>query len=439
MTRLKNGWSGLRRTVLLLPLLGVCGLGSAGETQKADLFSGPGMKQVQLQGLTVRLGQPVQVSAQQPWREEPDGPWAFIHPVPTIARFPSGELMVAYSLVADTNQNPTYVSAFQISTDGGRSWGHRYDVIPDHQPWIYLPEPDGALLAIPAHLHQDDPEDFRNFHAPFTRFERGGRRLVMEPGGLRVVDCPWAVEMFPGRAPRSNWIARLKFDGSALRAGNRILATGYLSKVGELMRNLLLSSEDGGRTWRYHATIADSSSMPESVRGLGLGHPELGGAEGPSETAMIRLADGDLMAVFRVGSGRSWNLRRAYSSDDGRSWTPAEPIPPYSVEPSMLRIANGTIVLSTGRPGIRLWLSADPRGESWQDVDIVDHHNAWAPDATYAISSYGEGRWQTSSYTEIVEVSPNRLFLVYDRGAKPVPAHPGDLTRIFVLPIEVLR
>jgi hypothetical protein len=105
----------------------------------------------------------------------------------------------------------------------------------------------------------------------------------------------------------------------------------------------------------------------------------------------------------------------------------------------MLRLKNEIIALSTGRPGIRLWLSTDPRGTTWQDVDIVEHHNRWAPDSSYRIGSYGEDRSQTTSYTELVEVAPNRLLLVYDRGAKPAPVDENDLTRIFVLPIEVER
>jgi len=69
----------------------------------------------------------------------------------------------------------------------------------------------------------------------------------------------------------------------------------------------------------------------------------------------------------------------------------------------------------------------------------MQHHNRWAPDATYRIAEYEPGRWQTSAYTEMVEVAPNHQLLVYDRGAKPKPSGPGDLTRIFVLPIEIRR
>ena len=49
---------------------------------------------------------------------------------------------------------------------------------------------------------------------------------------------------------------------------------------------------------------------------------------------------------------------------------------------------------------------------------------------------------QTTSYTAIVEVAPNRIYLVYDRtpyGWKPVPAESGERSRIFLLEAEVQR
>ena len=120
-------------------------------------------------------------------------------------------------------------------------------------------------------------------------------------------------------------------------------------------------------SWTHLAlpfTIADATGLPEQ-------------SEGPTETAMVQLDNGDLMAVFRIGSGREMNLRRSYSKDAGRTWSQAEAIPPYSVEPSLLRTKNGTLALSTGRPGIGLWLSKDPMGKTWQEVDIIQHHNRW--------------------------------------------------------------
>jgi hypothetical protein len=257
--------------------------------------------------------------------------------------------------------------------------------------------------------------------------------MIFEPAGVKVVNWPWPVGIWRREVPETNSYANMAFDGSAIKTKGRLIATGYARKEGEKMQQaLVMASEDEGRTWKYLSTIAEPP--------LG-DNPSQKGYGGPSETALIELADGDLMAVFRVGSGKSWPLYRAYSSDGGQSWSKSDALPAYSVEPSMLRIQNDAIVLASGRPGIRLWISTDTRGKKWQDVDIVEHHNRWAPDPTYQIQERRDtpGTLQSSSYTGLVEVSPNRMVLVYDRGAKPSPASADDRTRIFAMPIEVQR
>ena len=430
---------GKRIVFLLAPWLWASGF-----APQPHLLATGEMTKVRLQRLSVRLGQPIPVT------QTIGHAW-----FPTLAKFPSGELIVTYAVSADSNANPYSVRAFQISRNGGHNWGHRYDLITDLQPAIYVPQGEGSLLAILAHLYQPEREERHNLHTSYNLFERGGSSVVVEPAGVRVVDWPWPVGTFPSQMPRTNWIARLKFCGDALQMGDRLLATGYMRTGGNLeprkeekVISLLFASEDKGRTWRYFSTVADPFVMtadarrrdPEDSRYQGRPWPqELLEA---SETSMIRLADGDLMAVFRVGS--LLDLGRAYSGDGGRSWTQVEPIPPFSVEPSMVRTQNDTIVLSSGRPGIRVWFSTDARAQTWQDIDILEHHNRWAPDASYRISQQGQrgGRGQTTSYTEIVEVSANRLLLVYDRapyGWNPTPVDSREWSRIFVLPIEVQR
>ena len=151
----------------------------------------------------------------------------------------------------------------------------------------------------------------------------------------------------------------------------------------EKVISLLFVSEDKGLTWRYFSTVADPSVMTADARRRDPEDPRYQGRPWPqdlleaSETSMIQLADGDLMAVFRVG--HFLDLGRTYSSDGGRSWSQVEPIPPFSVAPSMVRTRNDTIVLSSGRPGLRVWFSTDARAQTWQDIDILEHHNRWAP------------------------------------------------------------
>ena len=407
-----------------------------------DAFSNTIMRVVKLKGMTLRIGEPIQVAAQLAWQEGPQGRWAMNHPTPTIARFPSGELLVTYTQVSDGMDNPRDLSAIHFSEDGGKTWGEKNDLIPQHQAMIYVPTGPSALMAIPAYLKSDgDPQ---NFYANYTLLERGGRRIVIEPRGVKVVDWPWPVArnnwyyFFPGDVPGTfprRLYFHLYFDGNALEVDGGLIATGYAMKEGDTMfQSIVMRSEDKGRTWKYLSTVADASGLPWD-------------AEGPNEITMIKLADGDLMSVHRVAAlqnyeGRKWFLRRAFSSDGGRSWTKPESLPAHSVEPRLLQIKNGLTLLSTGRPGVHLWLTDNPKGDTWQDVDLVKLHNEWASDPTYKIRNIDGlpwSSWQTTGYTAMVEISPNRVLLVYDRSAKPWPQNNNDLTRIFVVPIQVDR
>src|SRR5207253_11106944 len=93
--------------------------------------------------------------------------------------------------------------------------------------------------------------------------------------------------------------------------------------------------------------------------------------EGPEETSVVRLADGDLLAVSRVGSGASSPLVRSYSADNGKTWSAPRAMVAFSVAPCLRRLQSGVLALSTGRPGIFLWLATGARGDEWDSVDIL--------------------------------------------------------------------
>ncbi|MSO22850.1 MAG: exo-alpha-sialidase [Acidobacteria bacterium] len=396
----------------------------------------PAGHEINLKGVKVRLGEPTQVT-------QTIGRAYF----PTLARFSTGELLALYALTEDSNSSAAYVSGFQISGDSGKTWGHRYDIIPEFGSTILYPKKeDGSILLIPHIVYQRTPGDTRNFHGLYSQFEERGRRIVMEPAGLQVLDWPWPVEAVPNKIPQTNWVLNLRFDGNAIRMGNRLIAPMHGTKKGDRFSTLMaVASEDEGRVWRYLSTIADGGILGAFKE------REL--AEGPNESGMVQLANGELMIVFRTGDGAGWHLGRAYSGDGALTWSQPDRLPAVGVEPSVVRCQNGIVALTTGRPGIYLWVSTDERAKSWQSVDIIDHHNRWAPDPTYRISYTTAGgttdggrhlhhKDQTTSYTEIVEVTPNRLLLIYDRtpfGWDPTPAASGELNRIFVLPIELTR
>jgi hypothetical protein len=383
------------------------------------------MREINLKGLRVTLEAPIQIA-------EGVGHCWF----PQMAQFPSGELLVSVSIVADAHGLPIHAQDIYISTDRGKTWGHRYTVA-EAMTSVKIPRPNGDLLMVPGRVYPDPPGQWRAFSGSYVCYQVGGQQIVIEAQSMRVEGFPRDIKpsaeahVLPGRVNHGEHC----FDGDGLEVEGRLLTTMYLRFRGdELYSTVVFASSDEGRTWRYLSTIAGPEAVPEAP-------------EGPCEPSMVQLETGELMCVMRVGSGPGWHLTRSYSEDGGRSWSVVDRLPAFSVEPSLRRLNNGTLVISSGRPGIYLWLSTDPRGESWQQIDLVAHHNEWAPGPEYTIvpeRSRDRGKRhasdQTTAYTELVEVEPNRLLMVYDRtpfGWNPVPRGSDERSRVFVLPMRI--
>ena len=47
---------------------------------------------------------------------------------------------------------------------------------------------------------------------------------------------------------------------------------------------------------------------------------------------------------------------------------------PFGVEPKIVKLPNGLLVISTGRQGQFLWVADDPP-ESWTPWNVAAHHN----------------------------------------------------------------
>ena len=108
------------------------------------------------------------------------------------------------------------------------------------------------------------------------------------------------------------------------------------------------SSFDEGVTWAYSSRVDVTQAMTTP-------------GEGPCEPSMVTLADGRVLAAFRLSGGIP--LWQSYSFDNGQSWTPPKAMIgkaasggagmiPYGVWPELLLLSNGALVLGSGRPGI---------------------------------------------------------------------------------------
>ena len=150
-------------------------------------------------------------------------------------------------------------------------------------------------------------------------------------------------------------------------------------------------SSDGGRTFPEISTIA---SVPAENRLF-------------NETDILRLRDGRFLAIIREGTPPKWS-HRSYSADEGRTWTPIEPVNFKGECPCLFQLRSGAILcvyrdvegLDLGRedstrPGISASVSEDD-GETWRSVGQL-----------YS------GENKDCSYPMIVRLPDGRLFCTY--------------------------
>ncbi|MBI3942440.1 MAG: exo-alpha-sialidase [Chloroflexi bacterium] len=392
---------------------------------------------------------------------------------PSIRKFSTGELMVGYSLHPDSDENLVHVTGISLSKDNGATWAHHCDVTGlSGRLDISLP---GGTLAGPSGPYKPEPlGQWRTFVANYGRFEQAGQRYNIDLWGSRIEGLPRDVEARKVWS-RSHWAVISPFDDTIEVEPGRYLSTSYMTFAGDTRyTTVALVSEDEGRNWRYLSTVAGADADTEA-------------REGFCESCLVKLENGDLMCVGRMGGGRDQLLARTYSSDGGKTWAQIDRLPGWSVMPDILRLSNGVIVISTGRPGLFLWFSTDPRGKNWQPLDVTAYHNAAmdGPLSTLSTHHISTGKYglepvtreqyrtvhfdfdnpeQTTAYTSILEVAPNRLLMVYDRipyGWMPVPTDaevrsrilaryptstlppdsmtPNERERIYILELEIER
>jgi Neuraminidase (sialidase) len=194
--------------------------------------------------------------------------------------------------------------------------------------------------------------------------------------------------------------------GRARRARSLLVSMYYRPASTNLRTVIVARSTDEGKTWSEYGTVA----------ALAPGHPDWVGSEGCSEVDFVRLKDKRIYAVFRTGSGGF--LGHTWSKDDGRTWSEPMSMGFRGVDPHLATLCNGMLALSTGRPdpvGVRFSPKGD--GTDWSapleifgGIDTREH---------------GLNKRRSTRYTDVLEVEPGRLIVVYDSvpyGWDPIPS-----------------
>jgi hypothetical protein len=170
-----------------------------------------------------------------------------------------------------------------------------------------------------------------------------------------------------------------------------------------MMRTIIVTSTDEGRTWKYLSTVA----VPEQGEPVG---------EGLVEPAITLLKDGRLLCIMR--SGHHFPLYASWSSDLGKTWTP----PMYTgldrgCDPCLITLHDGRVALSWGRRFPEGWSKITHEG----DKGLFTYPGKGY--TSLSISKDGGLSWNTfkilqpsgTGYSTIFEVEPNVIFMQVDQ------------------------
>ena len=285
------------------------------------------------------------------------------------------------------------------SDDEGRTWQFG-----DPFSWEAPPEVD-----FPLSIKKGDP--FSNFNMgtffSATTFTNGTRvlfshdaRLHTNPRFVHITSTnnglAWSppddsTVIFP--ETMTNQPTELIFEGEAqVTEDGRLLTTGFGRAVSKDKHStFLFESKDAGRTLTYVSTVATPAQASW-------------GSNGAAEPALLKISSNELICIMRTGiysgTGDQGNaiadsLLHAYSDDLGLTWKLRRMTIP-GVMPKLRRLNNGVIVLATGRPGNSLYFSSDNGHSFGREETITAPHI------------------KTTGYCDFIEVSPNRIFVVYD-------------------------
>ena len=361
--------------------------------------------------LKVQLGEPaVVVVATRPEK------WGW-YQFPSISRWPDGTVAASWGMALDSIVSyGSNASGDAISTDGGKTWqpfsgkskaigglllpnGDRLQVVTPKAiktSELRLPKPVEAAnenysnVKQPLYRHSELPPAVQGICQ--SRLAKGSTRWVSERAAL---DDPQAlryslIDLFP-----IIWWGdmHLASDGSVIAGiypGFRLRDDGTADPKGGVF---FYRSTDAGHSWKIQGRIPyqpDLAADPKGAERMGF-----------TEPAYEILADGTFLCVLRTTDGLGIGpMYASRSSDLGKTWSKSEVIAPFGVLPKFLKLENGVVVLSSGRPGVQLRFTTD--GKVWSEpFEMLPHEGEKEPDQI------------SCGYTSLLATGPDRFLIIY--------------------------
>lgn len=348
--------------------------------------------------------------------------WGFFQ-FPNIDRTANGNIVAKWNLTRDAIEAyGTDTRGSAVSTDVGKSW--REEPSEDPGNAVLLPNGDRLAIYTPKPIPEKELqlpapvgvglENYRksnfNFYrlselpesrqgVYFKRLKKGASKWELEKA---VLEDPQAARYsLAGLVPIVWWgDIHVAKDGSLI-AG---IYPGYLvdkdGKTDPRSGAFFYRSTDNGHHWSVQGRIPfqlDPAGDTLSARRMGY-----------TEPAFEILKDGTFLCVLRTTDGAGIGpMYGSYSTDQGKTWSVPQVITPAGVLPRLLQLSNGVLVMSSGRPGVQLRFSTDPRGMQWSRAFEMLPHD----DVKKELS--GGSAQVSCGYTGLLPTGSNKFLIIY--------------------------
>ena len=401
-------------------------------SQKADTF------RITRNGETiaiVRLGEPIMI-AQAEERED----WGYFQ-FPSLYQSDNGIIIAGWSMKEDAyTAYGEKTDGFRMSRDGGKTWEKldrdyfmkarsgvelengdflNYDtpISKDINDYPTFPEPvnQDPIAGYNFYFESELPLDLRGVYLEY--WDRQSGKIINKHSTLKDIELlRYTIDGF---MPVVWWGEIKKEKEGSLIAG--VYGGFYQNTEGDVLRTGIsfYRSNDIGNSW---SLVGKIPYQPDGK------FYYFDGNDGFTEPTFEILNDGTYMCVMRTGS--TTPMYRSFSKDEGLNWSIPEPFTPNGVKPNLLLLGNGTLILSSGRPGLQIRFCIDGDGKIWTEpvemMPFIDN----------------EGRYDlyglTCGYSSILKKNDDTFYLVYSN-FKIKNRNGEDRKAILFRKIEVIK
>ncbi len=324
----------------------------------------------------MRVSDPIVVSYSAPGESR----WGY-HQFPALSRLPDRSILLMYADAEDASESHGAAAPAFVSTDGEEWASFTGEPTPIRPHFAISEMDDGEFLIVPAERYFDAaglqlPEPVATADVYGTVYTYRCSELPGEVGAdlgllpaLRYAPDTrsWSAttvsydmtDRLAWRREGSSLLPRPFFERSVTKHGDAYLYPDYRvrfalpdGRIAPKGCTWLMASTDNGRTFTRRGLVAVDPS----------GHDLCG------EPTVAETSDDKLVCVVRRTDHVQKPMAITWSHNDGRSWSPLLDLFDFGVFPSLLSLANGTLLLSYGRPGVYLAVSRDGTGRRWDET-----------------------------------------------------------------------